>query len=247
MRWCEEQRPRPRHRRRARADRPRRLHLRPRHHGQRPAPRAGRRLRRLRRRLATEPHAVGSVGAGTGATVGKLRARDGWCKGGLGAGRRRLHDGTTVAALAVVNAWGDVLDERGEVLAGAVRPGRPASLRRLGAGDRRCRPSTRAWPRPSTPRSSASSPTARLTRAEAGDGGADGPRGLGAGGVAGAHARSTATRSSAWPPARGRRARSRSAWRAPRPSPTAIRDAVRQATPVRGVPTGADRAAASSG
>jgi L-aminopeptidase/D-esterase-like protein len=68
------------------------------------------------------PHAVGSVGAGTGATCGKLRARDGWCKGGLGAGGRRLHDGTIVAALAVVNAWGDVLDEAGAVLAGAFDP-----------------------------------------------------------------------------------------------------------------------------
>ncbi len=65
------------------------------------------------------PHAVGSVGAGTGATVGKLLAQAGWCKGGLGAASRRLHDGATVAALAVVNAWGDVLDESNEVLAGA--------------------------------------------------------------------------------------------------------------------------------
>jgi L-aminopeptidase/D-esterase-like protein len=65
---------------------------------------------------------VGSVGAGTGATVGKLKGQPGWCKGGLGAGLRRLHDGATVAALAVVNAWGDVLDERGSVLAGAFDP-----------------------------------------------------------------------------------------------------------------------------
>lgn len=64
-------------------------------------------------------HAVGSVGAGTGATVGKLRGQDGWCKGGLGAASRTLYDGVTVAALAVVNAWGDVLDESGAVLAGA--------------------------------------------------------------------------------------------------------------------------------
>ena len=39
---------------------------------------------------AEGPHAVGSVGAGTGATVGKLRGQDGWCKGGLGAASRRL-------------------------------------------------------------------------------------------------------------------------------------------------------------
>lgn len=71
---------------------------------------------------AEGPHATGSVGAGTGATVGKLRGQAGWCKGGLGAGARRLHDGASVAALAVVNAWGDVLDERGEVLAGAHDP-----------------------------------------------------------------------------------------------------------------------------
>jgi len=65
-----------------------------------------------------EPHAVGSVGAGTGATVGKLNGRRGWCKGGLGAASGTLYDGTTVAALVVVNAFGDVIDERGEVIAG---------------------------------------------------------------------------------------------------------------------------------
>jgi L-aminopeptidase/D-esterase-like protein len=70
------------------------------------------------------PHAVGSVGAGTGATVGKLLGAGGWCKGGLGAASVRLRDGTTVAALAVVNAFGDVLDERGDVLAGAWSPAR---------------------------------------------------------------------------------------------------------------------------
>ncbi len=63
-------------------------------------------------------HEVGSVGAGTGATVGKWNGQEGWCKGGLGAASARLPDGTTVAALAVVNAFGDVLDEQGGVLAG---------------------------------------------------------------------------------------------------------------------------------
>lgn len=66
------------------------------------------------------PHAVGTVGAGTGATVGKLRAQSGWCKGGLGAASVRTYDGVTVAALAVVNAWGDVVGEDGEVIAGVV-------------------------------------------------------------------------------------------------------------------------------
>ena len=66
------------------------------------------------------PHALGTVGAGTGATVGKLRAQAGWCKGGLGAAAVRTHDGVTVAALAVVNAWGDVIAADGSVLAGVV-------------------------------------------------------------------------------------------------------------------------------
>ena len=72
---------------------------------------------------ATEDaHAVGSVGAGTGATVGKLNGQRGWCKGGLGAASARLLDGATVAVLAVVNAFGDVLGEDGQVIAGAWDP-----------------------------------------------------------------------------------------------------------------------------
>ena len=66
------------------------------------------------------PHECGSVGAGTGATLGKLRAADGWCKGGVGAAAVRTHDGVSFAALAVVNAWGDVIDADGSVIAGAV-------------------------------------------------------------------------------------------------------------------------------
>lgn len=70
------------------------------------------------------PHDVGSVGAGTGATVGKILGQRGWCKGGLGAASARLLDGATVAVLVVVNAFGDVFDERGEVIAGAWDPDR---------------------------------------------------------------------------------------------------------------------------
>lgn len=69
------------------------------------------------------PHEVGSVGAGTGATVGKVLGRRGWCKGGIGAASCVLHDGVTVAALAVVNAFGDVIDRDGSILAGAWEDG----------------------------------------------------------------------------------------------------------------------------
>jgi L-aminopeptidase/D-esterase-like protein len=65
------------------------------------------------------PHDLGSVGAGTGATVGKVLGQRGWCKGGIGAASCVLHDGVTVAALAVVNAFGDVVDSDGSIIAGA--------------------------------------------------------------------------------------------------------------------------------
>ena len=60
----------------------------------------------------------GSVGAGTGCTVGKLLGPDSWTKGGLGAASSVLADGVQVAALAVVNAFGEVLAEDGSILAG---------------------------------------------------------------------------------------------------------------------------------
>jgi D-aminopeptidase len=49
---------------------------------------------------------LGSVGAGTGATTAS-------CKGGLGSASARTADGATVGALAVVNAVGSVLIDRG--------------------------------------------------------------------------------------------------------------------------------------
>ena len=67
--------------------------------------------------------ACGSVGAGTGATVGKLFGREGWCKGGFGAAATRTLEGAVVAVVVVVNAFGDILDEQGGVLAGAWRDG----------------------------------------------------------------------------------------------------------------------------
>ncbi len=67
--------------------------------------------------------ARGSVGAGTGCTVGKLLGPGGWTKGGVGAAVERVGD-ASVLALAVVNAFGDVLGEDGSVLAGPWREGR---------------------------------------------------------------------------------------------------------------------------
>ena len=60
----------------------------------------------------------GSVGAGTGATVGKAGGIAGAMKGGVGIGTARSGD-VIVAAVAVVNALGDVRDATGAIIAGA--------------------------------------------------------------------------------------------------------------------------------
>jgi L-aminopeptidase/D-esterase-like protein len=72
---------------------------------------------------AAERLECGSVGAGTGCTVGKLLGPESWTKGGLGFAAERLASGGTVAAIAVVNAVGDVLARDGSVLAGIRRDG----------------------------------------------------------------------------------------------------------------------------
>jgi L-aminopeptidase/D-esterase-like protein len=60
----------------------------------------------------------GPVGAGTGATVGKILGRDRARPGGVGYAALVTGTGHTVAAVAAVNAAGDVIDEDGSVLAG---------------------------------------------------------------------------------------------------------------------------------
>ena len=66
---------------------------------------------------------AGCVGAGTGATVGKLLGVNGAARGGIGAASVTLPGGAVVAALAAVNAFGDVVDQdSGAVLAGPRPP-----------------------------------------------------------------------------------------------------------------------------
>jgi L-aminopeptidase/D-esterase-like protein len=60
----------------------------------------------------------GSVGAGTGATIGKIGGVATAMKGGLGAGAVTAGD-LSVRAIAVVNALGDVRDASGAIVAGA--------------------------------------------------------------------------------------------------------------------------------
>lgn len=62
----------------------------------------------------------GNVGAGTGATVGKVFGMGQAMKGGLGTASIDLGGGLIVAALFVVNVFGDVLDPKtGNIIAGA--------------------------------------------------------------------------------------------------------------------------------
>ncbi|HEX6819788.1 MAG TPA: P1 family peptidase [Ktedonobacterales bacterium] len=69
------------------------------------------------------PVAQGTVGVGTGATVGKLGGPTLAMKGGLGSASARLATGQTVGVLVAVNALGDIYDETtGRIVAGARRP-----------------------------------------------------------------------------------------------------------------------------
>ncbi len=73
---------------------------------------------------AAGPVAEGSVGAGAGATVGKMHRGRGYSgmKGGIGSASLTLGN-VTIGALAVVNAAGDILDwKSGRIVAGARRP-----------------------------------------------------------------------------------------------------------------------------
>jgi len=64
------------------------------------------------------PVAEGSVGAGTGATVGKILGPEKMTKSGLGTASQRVGN-VTIGAIVAVNAFGDVVDpETGEVIAG---------------------------------------------------------------------------------------------------------------------------------
>jgi L-aminopeptidase/D-esterase-like protein len=64
--------------------------------------------------------AEGNVGAGTGATVGKLFGSARAMKSGIGCWTEDISGGARVAVLAAVNAFGDIRDpESGQIIAGA--------------------------------------------------------------------------------------------------------------------------------
>jgi len=74
-----------------------------------------------------DPPAEGNVGAGTGATVGKILGMGQAMKGGIGTASLEIGGGVIVGAIAAVNVFGDVIDpSTGHIVAGAraLRKGR---------------------------------------------------------------------------------------------------------------------------
>jgi L-aminopeptidase/D-esterase-like protein len=62
---------------------------------------------------------LGTIGAGTGASVGNILGPSARMKGGLGAAVIELHQNLWVGALFAVNCFGDVIDpQSGQILAG---------------------------------------------------------------------------------------------------------------------------------
>ncbi len=75
---------------------------------------------RAAKAASTEPVRMGSIGAGAGATVGKLLGRERSMRGGLGSAAVALDDGLVVGAVVAVNCLGDVVDPAtGTIVAGA--------------------------------------------------------------------------------------------------------------------------------
>lgn len=67
---------------------------------------------------ASKTPVFGNIGVGRGATVGKIRGLKYACKSGLGAATVKTF-GVNVTAIVAVNAFGDVVDESGKIVAGA--------------------------------------------------------------------------------------------------------------------------------
>jgi L-aminopeptidase/D-esterase-like protein len=72
---------------------------------------------------SSSPVEEGSIGVGTGATIGKLLGIRTATKGGVGTASYDLGNGRILGVLVVVNAFGDVVDPKiGEIIAGVRDP-----------------------------------------------------------------------------------------------------------------------------
>ena len=71
----------------------------------------------------------GNIGAGTGATVGKMFGPGLAMKSGLGTASMDIGDGVIVGALVAVNAWGDVIDPLTNQIIAGLRSGKVGPFR----------------------------------------------------------------------------------------------------------------------
>jgi len=78
---------------------------------------------------SSAPPGEGNLGAGTGASVGKMFGGSLSMKAGLGTTSMDIGGGVVVGAIVAINAWGDVLDaQTNEIIAG-LRSGKVGPLR----------------------------------------------------------------------------------------------------------------------
>ena len=75
------------------------------------------------RSASSFPTPQGNIGAGTAATIGKWAGVESMIKGGLGYAQLNFEH-IEISAISVVNAVGDILDQKGKILAGAFRKNR---------------------------------------------------------------------------------------------------------------------------
>ncbi len=77
----------------------------------------------------SNPPAEGNVGAGTGASVGKMFGTSLAMKSGLGTASMDIGGGVIVGAIVAVNAFGDVVDPKSDEIVAGLRSGKIGPLR----------------------------------------------------------------------------------------------------------------------
>jgi len=78
---------------------------------------------------SSAPPGEGNIGAGTGASVGKMFGGSLSMKAGLGTASMDIGGGVVVGAIVAVNAWGDVLDAHTNEIIAGLRSGKLGPLR----------------------------------------------------------------------------------------------------------------------
>ncbi|MEP7136098.1 MAG: P1 family peptidase [Chloroflexota bacterium] len=78
---------------------------------------------------SSDPPSEGNIGAGTGASIGKMFGPSLAMKSGLGTASMDIGSGIIVGAIVAVNAWGDVLDPQTHQIMAGLRSGKVGPLR----------------------------------------------------------------------------------------------------------------------